>query len=97
MLFPEVPLPRTLAQRHLVHAASRRPMVEMERVLHRFLVAELIGLDDFDCERMIALLDNADADLLDWMAGVKPLPEDLEVDALSRLLIHARDPGVSRA
>ncbi|MBF0191155.1 MAG: succinate dehydrogenase assembly factor 2 [Magnetococcales bacterium] len=84
---------RTPAQRRLVYLASRRAMAEMERVLHRFLRDELTELDDGQCQRLESLLNRSDADLMDWMAGLKPVPEDLETDLLARLVSHSRETG----
>ncbi|MBF0628226.1 MAG: succinate dehydrogenase assembly factor 2 [Magnetococcales bacterium] len=88
---PEIPVPRTALQRRLVHLASRRSMAEMERILHRFLVNELTILDEVQCQVWIGLLDHADADLLDWMAGIKPLPDGVDPTILSQLSVHARE------
>ncbi|MBF0271546.1 MAG: succinate dehydrogenase assembly factor 2 [Magnetococcales bacterium] len=95
MPFPEVPMARSSAQRRLVYLASRRAMAEMERILHRFLVRELTELDDGQCQRLESLLNRADADLMDWMAGLKPMPDDLEADLLARLMVHSREEGMA--
>ncbi|MEO5331811.1 MAG: succinate dehydrogenase assembly factor 2 [Magnetococcus sp. YQC-5] len=90
-MFPEIPLSRTVAQRRLSFLASRRSMAEMERLLHRFLVAELTRLDDAECQRMEGLLVHPDADLLDWLVGIKPCPSEVDAEALLMLARHASE------
>ncbi|MBF0439966.1 MAG: succinate dehydrogenase assembly factor 2 [Magnetococcales bacterium] len=91
LLFPQAPLPQTRAQRRFSYLASRRSMAEMERVLHRFLSRELTNMEDAECLRMEAVLQHSDADLLDWMTGIKPVPGDVDGDALARLALYARE------
>ncbi len=93
-MFPQAPLPLTLAQRKLAYLANRRAMAEMERLLYRFLVAELITLTDAECLQLETLLLYDDADLLDWMAGLKPKPPEVSADSLARLFCHAQEPHV---
>ncbi|MBF0263418.1 MAG: succinate dehydrogenase assembly factor 2 [Magnetococcales bacterium] len=78
-------------RRRLAFLAGRRSMAEMERLLDRFLERELKGLDERGCTAFLALLEESDADLLDWMGGIKPIPARIDADALSRLSVHARE------
>ncbi|MBF0212538.1 MAG: succinate dehydrogenase assembly factor 2 [Magnetococcales bacterium] len=87
----ELFVPQSGAQRRLVYRASRRSMAEMERVFHRFLLQELATLDEGQCRRLESLLDCSDADLLDWMAGIKPVPAEVDGEMLARLSRHSRE------
>ncbi|WP_420904429.1 succinate dehydrogenase assembly factor 2 [Candidatus Magnetaquiglobus chichijimensis] len=79
------------ARRRLVFLAGRRSMAEMERILERFLERELAGLDDRACAGFLELLEESDADLLDWMGGIKPIPERIDRSLMARLGAHARE------
>ncbi|MBF0181988.1 MAG: succinate dehydrogenase assembly factor 2 [Magnetococcales bacterium] len=93
-MLPRLPLPATPAQRKLIYHAGRRSMAEMERLMARFLEAELTTLSDDDCMRLEALLHHPDVDLLDWLAGVAPVPSGVDGEVLARLRPHAREhPG----
>ncbi|MBF0446641.1 MAG: succinate dehydrogenase assembly factor 2 [Magnetococcales bacterium] len=69
-------------QKQLFFYASRRSMSEMERILERFIVSQLQKLDDDACTRLLALLQQPDPDLLDWITGVVPPPATLDREAL---------------
>lgn len=66
-------------QRRLAYTALRRSMLEMDRILERFLHTELSRLDDSQCERLLTLLQQPDADLLEWLAGEPPPGVDGEM------------------
>lgn len=87
---PELPVPQTELQRRLVYMATRRSMVEMEQVLHGFLVSAWEELDDSLCLRLIGLLEHSDPDLFDWLGGLQPLPNDVDAVILKRLAAQAQ-------
>lgn len=72
-------------QRRLAFVASRRSMREMEELLARFLGQRLPHLDDSTCATLLSLLQEADADLLDWLGGVTPPPARVGPDLLDLL------------
>lgn len=90
-MFPQAPVPQTPAQRKLAYVAGRRSMAEMERLLYRFMVEELTDLNDEVCGRMEVLLHYPDADLLDWIAGLKTKPVEVDGEALARLGRYVRE------
>ncbi|MBF0295422.1 MAG: succinate dehydrogenase assembly factor 2 [Magnetococcales bacterium] len=93
-MLPRLPLPTTPAQRQLIYHAGRRSMAEMERLMARFLETELTTLNDGECASLEALLRHPDVDLLDWLAGVVPVPSGVDGEVLARLRPHAREhPG----
>ncbi|MBF0449111.1 MAG: succinate dehydrogenase assembly factor 2 [Magnetococcales bacterium] len=69
-------------QKQLFFQASRRSMSEMERILERFIASQLQKLDDNACTRLLALLQQSDPDLLDWITGVVTPPATLDREAL---------------
>ena len=57
-------------------------MAEMERILARFLADQLETLDDHSCHRIMELLQQTDADLLDWLAGIKKPAATIDQEVL---------------
>ena len=66
----------------MIFLAERRSMAEMEQLLTRFLAERLHLLEDEECRRIIVLLQYADADLLDWLSGVKEPQEGVDREVL---------------
>lgn len=72
----------SLLKKQLLFLAERRSMAEMERILSRFMEARLAGLEEDGCRRVEALLQQADADLLDWLSGHKEPPHGVDREVL---------------
>jgi antitoxin CptB len=64
----------------------RRGLLELDLWLQRFADIGLDRLSDEECSAFEALLQEADADLLVWLEGREPVPEN-----------HARMLGMIRA
>ncbi|MBF8272582.1 MAG: hypothetical protein HW380_1687 [Magnetococcales bacterium] len=79
-------------QKVLLFRALRRSMAEVERIMERFVAQELVHLDDAECDRFLELLNQSDADLMDWFAGIKVPPEGVNLDDLERLSRFKREP-----
>lgn len=69
-------------RRQLLFLADRRSMAEMEQILARFLKERLSHLEEEACRRIMALLQQTDADLLDWLPGLKEPPEGVDREVL---------------
>ena len=63
-------------------------MAEMEQLLTRFLAERLDSLEGEECRRIIALLHYADADLLDWLSGIKEPQAGVDREALRWISRH---------
>ncbi len=79
------PHPLTPLQKKLQFMADRRSMLEMEQILARYLEGRLAHMEDDACQSLLSLLDNSDADLLDWMAGVSPVPKNIDKNLVKKL------------
>lgn len=55
-----------------------RGMREMDLILGPFADAHAAGLTGTELEQYERLLDIPDADLLAWITGAKPMPDDVE-------------------
>ncbi|MEG3638982.1 succinate dehydrogenase assembly factor 2 [Magnetococcus sp. PR-3] len=75
-------------KRRVAFEVTRRSMFEAELLFQRFLDAELNKLDETLCEAFLNLLVYPDADLLDWMAGIKEPPAEVDRDLLERVNRH---------
>ncbi len=64
---------------------GRRSMLEMETLLARHLTSALDSLDAAGCRALEILLQQTDNDLLDWIAGVAPIPPEVDAGLIQRL------------
>ncbi len=77
--------PITPLQKQLFFQASRRAMAEVERILERFIAAELQKLEDDLCTRILNFLNHPDPDIFDWLTGVATPPASVDAEVLSLL------------
>ncbi|MBF0285255.1 MAG: succinate dehydrogenase assembly factor 2 [Magnetococcales bacterium] len=89
---PPFPIPRHQSMdataphvKQLRFACSRRSMLEVERILARFLERHLAEMDESACLELMRLLDETDADILDWIWRLQPVPERIPASLLLRL------------
>ncbi len=76
--------------KRLAFLADRRSMAEMEQILARFLADRLHGLEGDACQRVIDLLQQSDADLLDWLSGLKEPPVAVDREVLGWISCYCR-------
>lgn len=92
-MIPEIPdVGLSPRQKILLFRALRRSMSEVERIMQRFMAQELARMDDAACDRFMALLAFPDADLLDWLGGIKTPPAVVDRAILERLQ-HFKRPA----
>ena len=82
-----------LRRKRLLYRSWHRGMRESDLILGRFAAACLAGLDDSQLERYEALIECADADLLDWVAGRAAPPEAFDHDVMRLLLAFTNSPS----
>ncbi|ABK44260.1 hypothetical protein Mmc1_1752 [Magnetococcus marinus MC-1] len=75
-------------KRRVTYEVTRRSMFEAELLFQRFLDAEISKFDETLCEAFLNLLVYPDADLLDWMAGIKEPPVGVDLQLLQRINHH---------
>ena len=83
----------TLAQKTLAFRAGRRGMLEMDRIMERFMAENLSSLSDEECTRLLDWLNYPDADLFDWITGIKAPPEEFS-GPLFRKIVRSRTDTV---
>ena len=78
--------PSDIRRKRLLFRSWHRGTRESDLILGRFAEAHLAALDAGQLDRYEALLDCADADLWDWVAGRAPPPPEHDHD-VTRLLL----------
>jgi antitoxin CptB len=88
-------LPRDPRRRRLYYRSWHRGTSEADLVLGRFADTYLALFDGPQLDRYEALLECADADLLDWLSGRRAPPAACDHDVM-RLLRAFRETLISR-
>jgi antitoxin CptB len=78
-------------RRRLRFRAWHRGMREVDLIVGRFADAHLDGLGEADLSSFEALLDVPDQDLLAWVLGRAPIPDDRDTPLLRRLIAFHRN------
>jgi antitoxin CptB len=73
-------------RRRLRYRAWHRGTKEMDLVLGPYADAHAHALDEAALDRLEALMDEADTDLLKWVMGQEVPPPDVDVELLERLV-----------
>ena len=79
----------SMRRRRLRYRAWHRGTKEMDLVLGPFADAHLEGYGPPELDRLEALMDEEDTDLLKWVMGQEPVPSDADA-ALLRTIIAYR-------
>lgn len=75
-----------IRRRRLRYRAWHRGTKEMDLVLGPFADAHLDGYEVQELDRLEALMDEEDTDLLKWVMGQEPCPPDADADLLGRII-----------
>ena len=78
----------SMRRRRLRYRAWHRGTKEMDLVLGPFADAHLEGLDTPELDRLEALMDEEDTDLLKWVMGQGPVPADADATLLSTIIAY---------
>ncbi len=72
-------------RKRLLFRSRRRGMQETDLVLGRFAERYLTEFTDDQLDRFERLLENTDADLIEWITGRSPVPDEHDNDVMSLL------------
>ena len=78
--------PLTPEQRKILYRATHRGMKEADVLLGGFTAAKLSSLNQAETIALVALLDELDADIMDWVMGRAPLPARLDATLFAHVL-----------
>ncbi|NKD76492.1 succinate dehydrogenase assembly factor 2 [Haematospirillum sp. H1815] len=72
-------------RRKILYRASHRGMKEADLMIGGFVAARISELDVPQLDRLESLLDELDMDIMDWVIGRKPVPEQHDHDVFHML------------
>jgi len=78
----------SMRRRRLRYRAWHRGTKEMDLVLGPFADAHLEGLGEPELDRLEALMDEDDTELLKWVMGQEPVPAGADADLLSIIIAY---------
>lgn len=78
----------SMRRRRLRYRAWHRGTKEMDLVLGPFADAHLDLLDAPELDRLEALMDEEDTDLLKWVMGQEPVPRDADAKLLGTIIAY---------
>ena len=78
----------SMRRRRLRYRAWHRGTKEMDLVLGPFCDAHLPGYDMPELDRLEALMDEEDTDLLKWVMGQEPVPPGADAELLSTIIAY---------
>ena len=76
----------SMRRRRLRYRAWHRGTKEMDLVLGPFADAHLELYDTPELDRLEALMDEEDTDLLKWVMGQEPVPAHTDAELLGRII-----------
>jgi antitoxin CptB len=86
--------PITVRRKRLIHQSRYRGRLEADLLLGRFAERHVAALDQAQLDRYEALIGQADADILAWIAGGVPVPPEHDHDVFDLLRsFRLVDPG----
>jgi antitoxin CptB len=77
-----------IRRRRLRYRAWHRGTREMDLILGPFADAHVERLDGPELDRLEALMDEEDTDLLAWVMGYEPVPATADADLLGSIIDH---------
>ena len=78
----------SMRRRRLRYRAWHRGTKEMDLVLGPFCDAHLPLCDNPELDRLEALMDEEDTDLLKWVMGQEPVPSDADAELLGTIIAY---------
>ena len=76
-------------RKQIIYRANHRGIKEMDILLGRFADAHADRMDAAELDRLEALMEESDRDLLSWFTGEKEPPANVRGELFDRILAHA--------
>lgn len=80
-------------RRRALFRAWHRGMREMDILLGKFADASLAGMSEAEMDEFEVILDAIDRDLLAWLTGEAPLPQEYDRPVMRKLMDFHRHDG----
>lgn len=78
-------------RRRILVRAWRRGIREMDLMLGGFADNELAGMSERELDELERLMDEADADILNWITGESPVPQAFDTPLFARIAAYRPD------
>ncbi len=78
--------PHDARRRRLLFRARHRGTHETDLLVGGFVASELAAMDEASLDELEAVLELPDVDLLDWLTGRRPVPEEAATPLLARMV-----------
>ncbi|SIS39245.1 FAD assembly factor SdhE [Insolitispirillum peregrinum] len=75
-------------RKRILYRGNHRGMKEADVMLGGFVTAHVATLSDEQLDRLEALLDELDVDIMDWVIGKKPVPAAYDTDIFGMILAY---------
>ena len=85
-------LPPEIRRKQLLFRSWRRGTREADLILGSFAESHLVGFDEARLDDYEALLEVADAEIFDWLAGRAAPPREHDTEVTRLLLAFRYDP-----
>lgn len=79
-------------RRRILFRSWHRGTREADLILGSFADAEIDKLSDVELDIYEALMDEADADIMNWVTGVAPVPEDHDTPIFAKIITYRLAP-----
>lgn len=82
-------------RRKILFRAWHRGMREMDLIMGRFADDAIAGFDDAELDEFERLIEVLDRDLLSWVTGEAPVPENYDTELFRKLTaFHTHDKPI---
>ncbi|MCF6343409.1 MAG: succinate dehydrogenase assembly factor 2 [Devosiaceae bacterium] len=71
--------------KRMLYRCWHRGTQEMDLILGHFANAKLDGYNEVELDRFEELMDEQDTDLLKWILGQEPVPDNIDADFIKQL------------
>ena len=82
---------RCIQKKRLLHRATHRGTKESDAIVGGYVTANIDELTEAQLDSLEAVLDCPDPDLMDWLRGRQPMPEDGATGILNLIKDYQKD------
>ncbi len=80
-------------RRRLLFRARHRGTKEADLMIGAFVARSIADLSEAELDELEAVLEYPDVDLVDWLSGRRPIPEECRTPMLDRMAAECAAPG----
>lgn len=72
-------------RRRILYRCWHRGIREMDLILGQFAEQEISGFDEAELDELERIMSAEDQDLISWINGAKPVPEEMKTPMFARI------------